>query len=109
MRNGIYRVWVNGPTASASGAFVLNDGDLFAVNSSFGFVGRYEWKSGRLSAELICRRLSNDNPPVNLPNLDEFHLHLEGPARREVANLTGTIAEAPGYTVPFEFAWLCDA
>ncbi len=109
MRNGIYRVWVKGPEAQTSGAVMLKDGDLAACDPSFGFYGRYSFAKGVFTADVSCRRLDRHSPPVNLPDLDSFHLKLEGLARPEFATLTGTIAEAPGLTVPFEFAWLCEA
>lgn len=108
MRNGIYRVWVKGPEALSSGAVLLKDGDLVAANPTFGFVGRYALKAGRMTAEIACRRLSAI-AAVNLPELDEFHLSLEGLAGREFASVTGTIAEVPGFSLPFDFAWLCEA
>jgi|GEM_PF-810052 len=109
MRNGIYRVWVNGPESKSGGAIVLKDGDLIAVNPTFGFFGRYNISRGRLAAEITCRRLCVHTPPVNLPNLDTFHLSLEGPAAKEFASVTGTITEVPEFSLPFEFAWLCEA
>lgn len=109
MRNGIYRVWVNGPESKSSGAIALKDGDLIAVNPSFGFFGHYKFSHGRLTADITCRRLCNEEAPVNLPDLEEFHLSLEGPAGKEFACVTGTIAEAPEFALPFEFAWLCEA
>lgn len=108
MRDGIYRVWAKGPQQTSSGAVILNNGDLIAVNATFGFVGRYNVKGGKMIAEIRCRRLSVTVPPINLPALEEFHLTLEGPAKHEFASLTGTIRETPGFALPFEFAWLCE-
>lgn len=109
MRNGIYRVWMNGPESKSGGAIALKDGDLIAVNPSFGFYGHYHVSRGRFIAEMTCRRLCTEVPPVNLPDLEELHLSLEGPANREFTTAIGTIAEVPGFSMPFELAWLCEA
>jgi len=109
MRNGIYRVWVKGPEARYSSAVVLRDGDLIACNPSFGFFGRYRVAKGQFSADISCRRVSNQAHSVNFPDLDAFQLALQGQASQEFANLTGTIAEVPGFSLSFEFAWLCEA
>ena len=109
MRNGIYRVWVKGPAAKTSGAVMLKDGVLAACNPAFGFIGEYRLAKGQFSADISCRRLNHHSPVINMPDLDAFTLTLEGPAKKEVATLTGTIAEVPGFSLPFEFAWLCEA
>jgi hypothetical protein len=109
MRNGIYRVWIEGPKTRSSGAVVLRDGDLIACNPAFGFFGRYRVIRGQFSATVACRRVNRDSPAVNLPELDAFELMLEGRARRESAHVTGTITEMPGFALPFEFVWLCEA
>jgi len=109
MRNGIYRAWLNGPSGVSSGAVVFKDGDIFAVDRLFAFNGRYSERAERLTAEVSCKRLYPDLKPLNLPDRDELHLELEGAVGGEYAQVTGTIAEAPGFAVSFEFAFLCEA
>ncbi len=109
MRNGIYRVWARGPEARSSSAVVLRDGDLIACHPVFGFFGQYAVAKGHFSAAVSCRRVNRNLTPVNLPALEAFELTLEGPAGREFASLIGTIKEVPGFRLPFEFAWLCEA
>lgn len=108
MRNGIYRVWTKGPEALSSGALMLNDGDLVACNPRFGFFGRYRYAKRHFTANIACHRLGLHTPAINLPDLERFELHLDGPASEEFATLTGTIPEVPDFALPFEFAWLCE-
>ena len=109
MRNGIYRVWLSGPGGKSSGAYVFKNGDVLACDRSFAFTGSYRKKNDRLTAEISCRRLNLRRGPECFPDLDAFHLKLEGGAGREFAVLNGTIPEAPNFLMSFEFAWLCDA
>jgi hypothetical protein len=109
MRNGIYRVWLKGAHGTSSGAAAFKNGDIFAVSPFFAFNGRYSAQAGRLTAEVTCKRLYPDLVPPNLPDLDAFHLKLEGASGREFAQLCGTIDEVPGFAMSFEYAFLCEA
>lgn len=109
MRNGIYRVWLKGQHGSSSGAVVVKNGDIFAVDPLFAFNGRYTERAGHLTADISCKRLYQDAGPPNLPDLDVFHLRLEGAAGNECALLEGTIVEAPSFAMSLEYAFLCEA
>jgi hypothetical protein len=109
MRNGIYRVWMKGPGGASSGAIVFKNGDIFAVDPMFAFNGRYRERAGRVTAEILCKRLYQDPVPSHLPDLETFHLKLEGAAGGECAQMSGSIDEVPGLAISFEYAFLCEA
>lgn len=109
MRNGIYRVWVNGPRGKAAGAVVLKDGDLFSVDPQFAFNGVYQECGGRFAAVLHGTRLYSDDLPAMLPDVELLHLRLEGAGGDEFAQLEGRLDEVPGLVMSFEYAFLSEA
>jgi hypothetical protein len=109
MRDGIYRVWSRGAHGTSSGAIVFKNGDVFAADQVFAFNGHYTELGGHMTAEIFCKRLSWDVPPVHLPDLDTFHLKLQGAAGGEYAQLEATIDEAPGFAMSLDYAFLCEA
>jgi hypothetical protein len=109
MRNGVYRAWIKGPNGNATGIVVLKDGDIFAADPRFAFNGRYSEQAGRITATIAATRLYYDLPAGHLPDLDFFHLRLDGAAGREFAQTIGSIDEVPDFPLSFECAFLCEA
>jgi hypothetical protein len=109
MRNGIYRVWLKSSHGASSGAVVFKNGDVFAADRVFAFNGRYSELAGQMTAEISCTRLNRELVPANLPDLDAFHLKLEGISGSEYAKLEGTVDKAPGFAMSLEYAFLCEA
>ncbi len=108
MRNGIYRAWIKGPHGSATGVVVLMNGDVFAADPRFAFNGRYSEQAGRVTATIACKRLYPDLPAGHLPDLDSFHLRIDGGAGAEFAQANGSIDEVPDFPLSFECAFLCE-
>jgi hypothetical protein len=107
MRNGLYRVWSNGPQGRETGALVLKDGIVFAVDRVYAYNGTYGEEAGRLAAEVTCTRLLPDQLAVNLPDMDTIVLKAAGPTNGEIAQLEGSIDEMPGTVLSYELAFLC--
>jgi hypothetical protein len=108
MRNGLYRVWSNGPLGRETGALVLKDGVVFAVDRIYAYNGTYREQAGRLSADVTCTRLVADQLAVNLPDMDTITIRASGPAIGEIAQLEGTIDGLPGVILSYELAFLCE-
>jgi|WetSurMetagenome_2_1015567.scaffolds.fasta_scaffold849805_2 hypothetical protein len=109
MRNGIYRIWLKGAQGATAGAVVLKDGDALACHRSHAFVGHYAIQFGRLTADVRCKRLNNRAKTVNMPDLDDFQIHVEGQTGDEFAVLTCTAPESPGFRMEFEITWYSNA
>jgi hypothetical protein len=105
MRDGIYRIWLNGAHGKTAGAVYLKDGDVLACHRSYAFVGRFIIQFGRLIAHVRCKRLNPLAKPLNMPDRDDFVLHAEGPAGDEFAVLTCTVPEVPDFKMGFEITW----
>jgi hypothetical protein len=105
MRDGIYRIWLKGPDGATAGAVYLKDGDVLACHKSHAFVGHYDVRFGRLTADVRCKRLNSNSKPVNMPDCDDFRLHAEGPAGDEFAVLTCTSPEFTDFKMGFEITW----
>ena len=105
MRNGIYRIWTRGTHGEASGIVVLKDGTLFAADRQYAYNGQYRESGGRFTGTLLCTRLYPDRK-ANVPDRDRLHMRLEGASGREFAQLSGTIDEAPSFTLAAECAYL---
>jgi len=106
MRDGIYRVWFKGPDGNSTGALAFRNGDILGCDSAYASVGHYSLHLGRLSGEMKYTRLNPAVKTGGLPDLDEFHLLLEGTPGRDVASLRGTIREIPAYYLLCEMAWV---
>jgi hypothetical protein len=105
MRDGIYRIWLNGTHGKTAGAVYLKDGDVLACHKSYAFVGRYIIQLGRLIAEVRCKRLNDKSKPVNMPDRDDFLLRVEGPTGDEFAVLNATAPDVPDFKMGFEITW----
>jgi hypothetical protein len=108
MRNGLYRVWLSGPQERETGALVLQDGVIFAVDRLYAFNGTYQERAGRLTAEVTATRLLPDELAINLPDMDTIHITASGPANGEIAQLEATIDGMPGLVLSYELAFLCE-
>lgn len=108
MRNGLYRVWLNGPQGHETGAWVFKDGVIFAVDRLYAYNGTYHEHAGRLSADVTCTRLLAGQLAVNLPDMDTVCIKASGPANGEIAQLEGRIDGIPGMVLSYELAFLCE-
>lgn len=109
MRNGIYRVWYKGPGLQGTTAVMLIGQDVFACDRTHTFVGTYKRERDWVTAEILCQRHSPHLKANLLAELNEYHLSLKGRAKDDLADLRGTIAEAPGVELEFQYIWLCEA
>ncbi len=87
---------------------VFKDGDVFAVDRFFAYNGSYCEHAGRLSAEVICKRLRSDQSALNLPDIDTICIRASGPTNGEIAQLEGTVDDVPGMVLSYELAFLCE-
>jgi len=108
MRNGLYRVWLSGPQGRETGALVFQDGVIFAVDRLYAYNGTYQMQTGRISAEVTCKRLVPDELAVNLPDMDTIHITAAGTANGEIAQLEGSIDGMPSVVLSYELAFLCE-
>lgn len=108
MRNGIYRVRYKAAGVEGSTAILLIDREVIGCDSTHSFSGTWEQRKDWLTADLVCRRHTRDRKPQLLPDIDECHLQLDGPAKAEFAKLRGVIAELPEARLDVEFIWLCE-
>ena len=108
MRNGLYRVWLSGPQGRETGALVLQDGVVFAVDRVYAYNGTYQEQAGRITAEVTATRLLADELAVNLPDMDTIAISASGPANGEIAQLDGSIDGMPGVVLSYELAFLCE-
>lgn len=106
MRNGLYRVWLKWPHGTSTGAVVVKDGDIFAVDRQFAFNGRLTERAGMATANITAKRLRIDQAPVNLPDLDTITITLEGASGAEYAQLSGSIPQVPGFRMSLECSFL---
>jgi len=109
MRNGVYRVWLTGPQGRETGAMVLKDGVLFAVDRFYAYNGSYREQGKRLSGEITAKRLVPDEMAANLPDLDSIHITMTGKSGSDIAKLDGAIDDMPGVHLTYELAYLCEA
>lgn len=108
MRNGLYRVWLNGPQGRETGALVLKDGVIFAVDRLYAYNGSYREQGGKFFGEVTAKRLIPDELAVNLPDQDTVRITATGKAGDEIALLEGTIDGMPGVVMIYELAFLRD-
>lgn len=106
MRNGLYRVWLNGPQGRETGALVLKDGVIFAVDRLYAYNGSYREQAGKFIGEVTAKRLVPDELAVNLPDQDTVRIVATGKSGDEIARLEGTIDGMPGVTLTYELAFL---
>jgi hypothetical protein len=106
MRNGLYRVWLNGPQGRETGALVLKDGVVFAADRLYAYNGTYREQNGKFTGEVTAKRLLTNELAVNLPDQDVVHIVATGKAGNEIALLEGHIEGLPGVTMTYELAFL---
>lgn len=109
MRNGVYRVWVQGLGRPFSGVAALKDGALFAAGKEFVYNGTVSTRGDWLTGDIAVKRLYPAAPTTPFGDRETLHIAIEGHTGREVAQLSGTIAEAPETPLSVEFAFLCEA
>jgi hypothetical protein len=108
LRNGIYRVWYKGSGVHGAAATLLVDGEFIACDQSHTYLGRYTDENGRFSAEVLCRRHTDLPPAPEIPDIDIFHMQLEGLSSGEGAIVICKVPEKPGFSLDVEYAWSCE-
>lgn len=108
MRDGIYRVSYKAGGVTGVTAVLVLDRDVVGCDSTHTFTASIDKNKDWLTTDITCRRHTKDRKPQLLPEIDECHLRLQGPAKNEFAKLHGSIAELPGVEMDVEFVWLCE-
>lgn len=108
MRNGIYRVWYEGPGAHGAATTLFVDGRLIACDESHTYLGHYRNGPGWFSGEIHCKRHTLLPPAPEIPNVDEFHMILKGVATSEAASVRCTVVENPSVEMAVRYVWFCE-
>lgn len=108
MRNGIYRVWYKGPNVHGATAVLFLDGQFIACDRTHSFLGQFKDQFGRFTAEVLCKRHTILPPSPEVPDLDEFHMMLDGASGDEIAAVRATIPEKPGLVLDVEYVWMSE-
>jgi hypothetical protein len=108
MRNGIYRVWYKGRNVHGAAAVLFTDGQYVSCDRTHRLLGRYTDRYGRFAAEVFCKRHTHLPPSPEIPDLDEFHMIMEGASSDEIAEVRAIVPEKPGFEVHVEYVWMCE-
>ena len=83
---------------SGYGVAILETGRILGGDSSFIYVGKYEFKNGVVSADVKCTNDRNLLQSV-FGDIKEFNLHLEGKPEHGEFLLQGYMIENPSHKV----------
>ena len=108
MRNGIYRVWYKGSGVYGTAAPLLVDGQFIACDRTHTYFGTYTDENERFHADVKVSRHTVRPPAVDLPDLGEFHLHIEGGSSEEIIAARCTVREKPGFVLDVEYIWVSE-
>jgi hypothetical protein len=108
MRNGIYRVLFKGHNVHGAAATLFVDGHFISCDRTHNYLGHYTDQNGRFAAQVFCKRHTYLPPSPEIPDVDEFHMMLEGVASGDAALVRGTIPEKPGFVIDVEYIWMCE-
>jgi hypothetical protein len=105
MRNGIYRVWFKGSGIFGTAAPLLVDGQFVACDRSHTYLGSYTDANGRFSAKVKASRHTVRPQFTDQPDLDEFHMNIEGGSTEETIAARTSVPEKPGFVLDVEYIW----
>jgi hypothetical protein len=105
MRNGIYRVWFKGSGVYGTAAPLLVDGQFIACDRTHTYLGSYTEENGNFTASVEVRRHTIRPQVTNQPDLDQFHMNIEGRSAGEIIAGRCTVPEKPGFMTDAEYIW----
>jgi hypothetical protein len=105
MRNGIYRVWYKNADNRGVAAVIMADGKFIACDRTHNFLGCYTDTNGRFAAEVEVSRHSRHCDRPEFPDLDVFHMIIEGRSSGESIVERCTFREQPGHSLDAELVW----
>ena len=106
MRNGIYRVWFKGAGVYGTAAPLLVDGLFVACDRTHTYLGTYTDENGCFRADVKVSRHAFIAPSPDTPDLDEFHMTVEGGASKEIIAARASFPEKPGFVLDVEYIWV---
>jgi hypothetical protein len=104
MRNGIYRVWFKGSGVYGTAAPLLVDGQFVACDRTHSYLGSYTEENGNFTASVKVSRHTMMSAP-DLPDIDDFHMNIEGRSTEDIVAARSTFPEKPGFVLDAEYIW----
>jgi hypothetical protein len=108
MRNGVYRVWYKGSGIEGTTATLLVNGEFIASDRTHSYLGSYTEVGEHFSADVKVSRHTLLTPSPEIPDLDEFHLHIEGGSTEEIIDGHCTVPEKPDFKLAVQYIWVSE-